>query len=125
MKLFIATLAFLAMFIALPASAQTHAVGLSWSAPTSGGAPTGYHVYRTATSGGCSSVTAAGCTNVGSTSATTTTFSDTTVQGAQTYFWVVTAFNTAGESGPSNQVTATIPPDPSGAPSGLTVTGVK
>lgn len=126
MKYFVAILALLAVFLALPAQGQTaHAVGLSWATGTGGGSPSGFNVYRTTTSGGCSTVTATGCTKVGSTSASTTTFTDTTVQGGTTYFWVVTAFNSTGESTPSNQVTATIPPDVPTAPSNLTITSVK
>lgn len=125
MKYFVATLALLAMFLALPVQAQAaHAVGLSWGVPTSGGAPTGYNVYRTSTSGGCSTVTASGCSKIGTTAVPTTTFTDTTVAGGQTYFWVVTAFNATGESGPSNQVTASVPPDAPTAPGTLNVTSV-
>ena len=40
----------------------------------------------------------------------TTTFTDTTVQAGQTYYWVVTAVNSSNvQSTYSNEVSATIP----------------
>ncbi len=40
----------------------------------------------------------------------TTTFTDTTVQAGQTYYWVVTAVNSGNvQSAYSNQVSGTIP----------------
>jgi chitodextrinase len=60
------------------------AVGLSWSASTdSTGTLGGYTVYRNGTS-------------IGTTNATTTTFTDSTVQPSTTYSYTVDAFDTAG-----------------------------
>ena len=119
------------LLLCASASAQTatcpagvlHCSNLSWTAPTAGGAPTGYNVYRSTTSGGCSAVTAPSCSKVGSTSANVLSFTDSPLSATTTYFWVVTAFNSSGESTPSNEVTATTAADPApAAPSGLTVT---
>jgi len=113
------------------ASAQTatcpsgvlHCANLTWNAPTAGGAPTGYNVYRSSVTGGCANVTAASCTKAGSAVATAPSFVDSPLSQSTKYFWVVTAFNASGESGPSNEVTATTTPDPApAAPAGLTVT---
>lgn len=103
-----------------------HCANLSWTAPTSGGAPTGYNVYRTTTSGGCSTVTSTGCTKSGSTTASVLTFTDSPLAASTTYFWVATAFNTSGESAPSTQATGTTNPDPAPvAPTNLTVTSIQ
>lgn len=125
MKYFVLTL--IIAMTALVANAQAaHSVALSWTAPTvdsTHDAATGYNVYRTQTTGGCTVVTTTGCSKVGP--ATTTTFTDTTVAASTTYFYVVTATNSAGESGPSNQVQANVPANTPNAPSALTVTSVK
>ncbi len=101
----------------LSAATVSHNVVLTWVASTvPPGAPAvnGYNIYRGATSGGETLLASAG--NV-------TTYTDSTVVANTTYFYVVTATSTAGESGKSNEVTATIPnvvpPNP---PTGLTVT---
>jgi len=114
------------------ASAQTatcpsgilHCANLTWNASTSGGIPTGYNVYRSNVTGGCSTVTAASCTKVGpAVPGNTLSFVDAPLSQSTKYFWVVTAFNASGESGPSNEVSATTTPDPAPiAPTGLTVT---
>jgi len=85
----------------LGASATETAIELSWSAPADdGGAPvTSYTVYR----GGSSGATT---TPIGSTSSTS--FTDETAQPGMTYWYVVTAHNSGGESDPSNEVSATI-----------------
>lgn len=130
MRKVLSLLAFAFILCAVSASAQTatcpagvlHCASLSWTAPTSGGAPTGYNIYRANATGGCSTVTATSCTKAGSTSASVLTFTDSPLSASTKYFWVVTAFNASGESGPSTEVSATTQPDPApNAPSGLTV----
>ena len=87
--------------VATPGNAQ---VGLSWSA--SSGA-TSYNVKRSTTSGGP-------YTTIGS--PTTTSYTDTGVTNGTTYYYVVAAVNTAGQSANSSQVSATpqlaVPPTP-------------
>lgn len=84
-----------------PSNLQVAASGtnanLTWTAsPTAG--ITGYHVYRSTVHGGPYSLTA---------SPTVTNFTDT--PGTGTFFWVVTAFNSSGESARTNEVTAQLP----------------
>ena len=130
MRKVLSLFAFVAVLIALSAvsaSAQAsctpgvnHCANLSWTAPSTGPAPTGYNVYRSNTSGGCATVTASTCSKVGSVGVTS--FNDGPLSPSTTYFWVVTSLANGQESGPSNQVTATTQPDPPpSAPSGLTV----
>ena len=81
------------------------AVGLSWNASTdSTGTLAGYTVYRNGTS-------------IGTTNASTTTFTDSTVQPSTTYTYTVDAFDTAGNhsarSSPGLQVTTPTAPPPS------------
>src|SRR5579864_7507975 len=78
----------------LMANAGNGQVGLSWSA--SSGA-TSYNVKRSTTSGGPYTTIA---------SPTTTSYTDTGVTNGTTYFYVVSAVNTAGESANSSQVSA-------------------
>ena len=79
-----------------------HSVALRWSASTSSNVM-GYNIYRGTVSGGP-------YTQVNSGLDTTTTDTDSTVQGGQTYYYVVTAIDSAGvESAYSNQTTAIIP----------------
>ena len=78
-----------------------HSVTLGWNAGTS--TVVGYNVYRASVSGGP-------YTKVNSTVDNLTTYVDSTVQSAQTYFYVATAVDSAGaESTFSAEVTATIP----------------
>jgi hypothetical protein len=78
-----------------------HSVNLSWNPSTSGAA--GYNVYRGGTSGGP-------YTEINPMLDPSTTYTDSTVLGGQTYYYVSTAVDSAGvESGFSNQVKATIP----------------
>lgn len=79
----------------LAASAGDQQVALTWNA--SSGA-TGYHVKRGTVSGGP-------YTQVGA--PTGTVYGDTGLTDSTTYYYVVTAVNSAGESGNSNQVSAT------------------
>lgn len=72
-------------------------VGLSWSA-VRGAA--GYNVYRSVVSGG-------GWVKVNDAPLTTTTFTDTGLRNAQTYYYIVRAVDAKGnESAPSNEVDA-------------------
>ncbi|HTS12715.1 MAG TPA: glycoside hydrolase family 44 protein [Candidatus Limnocylindrales bacterium] len=96
----------------LTATAGNAQVSLSWSA--SSGA-TGYYVKRGTASGGPYTQVAA----TGNTSAT-----DTGLTNGTTYYYVVTAYNGAGESGNSNQASATpsAPAQAPTAPTGLAAT---
>lgn len=83
-----------------PPPPPTHTVDLSWSASTSPNI-LAYNVYRAPSSSGP-------FTKVGNVAGTT--FSDTTVQSGQTYFYEVTAVdNTNLESAPSSPVSAAVP----------------
>ena len=83
-------------------SASSHSVALTWNtSPTSG--INGYNVFRGTASG------AEGTTPLNSSPISGLTYTDTTVVSGQTYFYVVTAVNSAGNSVPSNEVPASIP----------------
>jgi len=73
---------------------------LSWTASTSGN-PTSYTIYRGTMSDGEAS------TAIGTTNGTITTFTDTGLRNATTYFYNVAASNGAGISPDSNEVSAT------------------
>ena len=94
----------------LAATAGNAQVSLTWTGSTGA---TSYNVKRSTTSGGP-------YTTVGT--STTTSFTNTGLTNGTTYYYVATAVNSAGESGNSNQASATpnvsIPP----APTGLTAT---
>ena len=78
-----------------------HSVSLSWTASTS--TMVDYKIYRGTQSGGPYAV-------LGSGNGTATTYTDGTVQSGQTYYYVVTAVDSAGlESVYSNQAQAVIP----------------
>ena len=78
-----------------------HSVALSWSPSSS--SITGYNVYRGTVSSGP-------YTKINPSLDTTTSYTDSTVQSGQTYFYVTTAVGTDGvESSYSNQVTAVVP----------------
>jgi len=66
-------------------------------------AVSGYYVYRTAVSGG-------GYTKLNASPNSSVSYTDTSVQNSQTYYYVTTAVNAAGtESAYSNEVTAVVP----------------
>jgi hypothetical protein len=84
------------------AGVNSHSVALSWTASTSSGV-TGYDVYRGAVSGGP-------YTLLNSSPTSGTTYTDTTVEAGETYYYVATAVNSTGvQSTDSNQVTAVVP----------------
>ncbi len=89
----------------LGATAGNAQVALTWNASVSA---TSYNVYRANSSNGYSTplITGLGTTN----------YTDTNVANGNTYYYVVTAVNASGESGYSNEVSAT-PNEP--PPSGL------
>jgi len=82
---------------ALAATAGNASVALSWSAP--GGAVTGYNIYRSTTSG-------TGYTRVNTGAVTAASYTDTGVTNGTTYYYVVTALDSTGESAYSNQAGA-------------------
>ena len=82
-----------------------HVVALSWNA--SGGA-TSYNVWRSTVNGACYPTIGSSCSKI-ATGVTQTQYTDGTVQSAHTYFYVITAVNSFGESGPSNAAVVTIP----------------
>src|SRR6202167_5491357 len=99
--------------INLTATAGDQQASLTWTA--SSGA-TSYFVKRGTASGGP-------YTTVGTPAGTT--YADTNLTNGTAYYYVVTAVNAAGESGNSNQATATpkAAPNPPAAPLNLTATG--
>jgi fibronectin type 3 domain-containing protein len=90
---------------ATPGNAQ---VALSWTASTGA---TSYNVKRATVSGGPYTTVA---------SPTTTTFTNTGLTNGTAYYYVVTARNAGGESGNSNQASATPQASAPAAPTGLT-----
>jgi hypothetical protein len=91
------------------------AANLSWNSPTSGcstSEPCTYDVYRGPTSGSETLLTSG---------VTTASYQDLAVVRGNYYCYEVTAQNTIGQSGYSNEVCAQIPVVPS-APGNLTVT---
>ena len=80
----------------------SHSVALAWDASAS--AVSGYHVYRATDPSGFFIWQR-------STPAGTTQYTDTAVEAGHSYFYVVTAFDSANnvESAPSNEASATIP----------------
>jgi hypothetical protein len=80
---------------ALTASAGDAQVSLTWSASANASS---YNVKRGVVSGGPYSLVA---------STPSASLTDTSVSNGTTYYYVVTAYNTAGESGNSNEASAT------------------
>jgi hypothetical protein len=90
----------------LQATAGNAQVTLSWSASTGA---TGYNVKRSTTNGSGYALVSASAT---------TGYIDTGLTNGTTYYYVVTALNTSGESGNSNQASAT----PANAVADVTIT---
>lgn len=123
----------LALFIlsAVFACAQTppHSVTLTWNAPTTGEAPTGYVILRSQSTGteiavacvGVISPALTGITCVSGSTASTLTYVDPfqVANEGQKYFYVVETNATGGTSGPSNEVSEMIPFSVPNPPTGL------
>jgi fibronectin type 3 domain-containing protein len=89
----------------LRATATPHNNALSWMWSQGTGDPaTGFHVWKSSTSGGYGTSPYATVS-----SPTTLTYTDSAVSGGQTNYYVITAFNSAGDSTRSNEVTCTTP----------------
>ena len=102
----------------LTATGSVASASLSWTASTDNVGVAGYSVYRSTTSG----FTPSSSTLIGTTTATS--YVDSGL-AAGTYYYLVTAYDTAGNvSSPSNQASATVTADttPPSAPSNLTAT---
>jgi len=97
----------------LQATSGNAQVVLAWSASTGASS---YHVKRSTTTGGP-------YTQIGAPVATN--FTDSGLTNGMTYFYVVSAVNSAGESANSSQASATpaAPSQPPAAPTGLQATG--
>lgn len=95
----------------LTAAAGSEQVVLNWTASTGDAS---YTVKRAEVNGGPYTSVATGVTG--------STFTDTGLTNGQTYYYVVTAVNTAGESAPSAQVSAS-PQAGTSIPGVLTLTG--
>ena len=84
-----------------PPAGEQHTVNLSWAASSS--LVLGYYTYRGTQSGGPYS-------KLDASPSTDTSYSDSTVQSGQTYYYVVTSVGTDSvESAFSNQATAVVP----------------
>jgi hypothetical protein len=103
----------LLLALAWPLAAQTHSVTLTWT-PASSSDPnypvTGQNVYRGSALGGPYA-------KIAGVGATATTYSDTNVTAGSTYYYVTAGVNSAGESGYSNEASATVPSDTTSGPS--------
>jgi fibronectin type 3 domain-containing protein len=95
----------------LAASGGDGLVSLSWNAAS---LASSYNVKRSTSAGGSYTTIATGVT--------ATSYSDNTVTNGTQYFYVVTAVNSAGESGNSNEASAT-PLGPPAPPTNLSATG--
>ena len=82
---------------ALTATVANGQVSLSWTGSANA---SGYHVKRGSASGGPYTLLA---------TSTQASYADTSVSMGTTYYYVVTAYNSAGESGNSNEASATLP----------------
>jgi len=90
-------------------------IDLTWDPPSDwGGDKEGYRIYRSTSSGGS-------YTQIDSVGASTTSYSDTGLNSGTTYYYVVTAYNSVGESSYSNEDSATTDGPPA-APSTVTLT---
>lgn len=104
------------LFFAVAFGQANHSVTLTWTWAQGAGDPaTGFHVQRSTIAGGPYTV-------VGTVPGATLGFVDTSVTAGVTYFYVVTAFNPAGDSGRSAEVSCLIPFQPPTAPTAVSAT---
>jgi glucosylceramidase len=96
-------------------AASDSQINLSWTAPTTGGTVT-YSLYRSTTSG-----FTPGSGNLAASGLSATSYSNTGLTAATTYYYVVEAVNSAGTSPASNQATLATPAAPA-APTNLKAT---
>lgn len=91
----------------LTATAGDTKVILSWNPPANdgGSAITSYSIYRGTTPGGESTIFPTGSTN-----GLTSTFTDSPITNGITYYYIVKASNSVGQSPASNEVSATPQP---------------
>lgn len=89
---------------------MAHSVTLTWAEVSPSDPATSFNVHRATASAGPFAV-------IGSPSVLT--FIDSTVSAGITYWYEVTSVNSAGESGPSNEVNVTIPVSLPAVPTGL------
>lgn len=88
----------------LAAAAGTNSISLAWTPPSSNGGDsiTGYKIYRGVSVGGEGLAPIDTVGNV-------TSIIDNSVGDGTTYFYVVKATNSAGDSSPSNEASAVVP----------------
>jgi len=92
--------------VTLGGTGQPHEVNLTWTASSGGSDPNpvaGYNVYRSPDGG-------ATYAQVGSTSASQTSFMDSTVASGQAYEYEVKAFDSVGNESPSSNTTSVTVP---------------
>jgi hypothetical protein len=82
-------------------SGSSHSVGLSWTASSS--TVSGYNIYRATSSG------AYGSAPLNPSPIATTAFSDPTVSGGQTYYYVVRSVESGVESANSSEIQTRVP----------------
>lgn len=104
---FLILLAVLVLTTCANAAPTVHKVTLQWTQATQPAnvTLTGNSVYRGTTTGGPYTLVFASSTPI-------TTYTDTTVTGGTTYFYVVTAVAGTQESAYSNEVSAAVPVSP-------------
>jgi hypothetical protein len=110
-------LAILLLMLAIPALAQPHpSATLAWTWSQGTGDPAmGFHVWRATVTGGPYTV-------INTLPVATLTYLDTVVTVGVTYYYVVTAYNNAGDSSKSSEVACTFPFQIPGAPTALSGT---
>jgi subtilase family serine protease len=90
-------------------AASSSSIALSW---TSSAGATGYLIERSANG-------STGWTQIGSTSVTTTSYTDSGLAASTTYYFCVVASSSAGNSPASNTASAATAPNPPAAPTNL------
>ena len=91
---------------------MSHQVVLSWTAPQQGDPPSSYSIRRASVQVGPFAVIGGSAT---------TTFTDTTAVGGDTYWYEVESVNSAGSSSPVSAVSTTVPLVPPQAPTNLSI----